>query len=73
MTVTASQLRGNIYRLLDDVAKTGQPLLVKRRGHVLKIVAATTRSKVDQLRKRHCIEGDPESLVHVDWSTEWRP
>ena len=25
------------------------------------------------LPKRDIIVGDPEALVHLDWSTEWRP
>lgn len=73
MTVTASQLRGNIYRLLDQVAETGDPLLISRHGHVLKIVPVCSGSKLARLVKHDCIVGDPESLVHHDWSSEWRP
>ena len=73
MTVTASQLRGNIYRLLDQVAATGQPLVIRRHGHDLKIVPVSSGSKLDRLVKHDCIVGDPESLVHQDWSSEWRP
>jgi hypothetical protein len=25
------------------------------------------------LPKRDLIDGDPESLVHLDWSSEWQP
>jgi hypothetical protein len=73
MTVTASQLRGNIYRLLDQVAETGEPLVIRRHGHVLKIVPDYTGSKLDRLVKHDCIVGDPDALVHQDWSPEWRP
>lgn len=73
MTITASQLRGNIYRLLDQVAETGQPLVIHRPGHDLKIIPVSTGSKLGRLVKRDCMVGDPELLVHHDWSSEWRP
>ena len=73
MTVTVSQLRGNIYRLLDQVSETGEPLVIRRRGHDLKILPMRPGSKFDRLVKHDCIVGDPESLVHTDWSSEWRP
>jgi len=27
--------------------------------------------KLDRLKKRDCIVGDPEDLVHIEWSKEW--
>lgn len=71
MAVSASTLRTNIYRLLDQVIETGQPLEVERKGHRLKIVPEKPLQKMDCLVKRDCIVGDPEQLVHIDWSTEW--
>ncbi len=38
MAITASKLRENIYRLLDQVLNTGVPIEVKRRGKILKII-----------------------------------
>lgn len=73
MIVTASKLRGNIYRLLDEVAETGRPLEIRRRGRLLKIVAVGSGSKLSRLTPHRCIVGDPEDLVHSDWSEEWRP
>jgi len=71
MTVTASQLRNDIYRMLDKVLETGSPLIVERKGRRLKIVCDETPSKLSRLVKHDCIAGDPEDLVHMDWSTEW--
>ena len=73
MTVTASALRRNIYRLLDVVVATGQPLSVKRSDRVLQIVAANPASKLARLRPHKCMRVDPEDLVHLDWSKEWKP
>ena len=71
MVVSASELRSRIYRLLDQVAETGQPLEIERKGEHLFVVAERKRSKMDSLIKRKCIVGDPETLVHMDWSETW--
>jgi antitoxin (DNA-binding transcriptional repressor) of toxin-antitoxin stability system len=73
MAVTASRLRENIYGLLDKVLETGEPLVVERKGRVLKIVPEGRRPKLSRLVRRPCIKGRAEALVHVDWSKEWRP
>jgi hypothetical protein len=73
MTVTASVLRKNIYHMLDKVLATGKPLEVKRKQGVVKIIAEQTSSKLERLKKHSCIQGDPEELVHSDWSGEWQP
>lgn len=73
MTVTASKLRQNIYQLLDRVIETGQPLEIQRKGRKLRIVPAAPISRLARLPKRKCIKGDPEELVSIDWSGEWKP
>ncbi len=73
MAIKASALRENIYRLLDEVLETGIPIEIERRGKILRIAAAETRSKLDNLRPRPYLLTDPEELVHLDWSEEWRP
>ena len=76
MKITASKLRENIYKLLDQVLETGTPVEIERRGRKLRIVPGDDppRSKLDRLEPRpHAIVGDPEDLVHLDWSTEWKP
>ncbi len=74
MPITASELRARIYKLLDEVLETGIPIEVERRGRILKIAAEEQPSKLARLERRdHVIKGDPMSLVHIDWSGEWRP
>ncbi len=73
MTVTASVLRKDIYQLLDQVLATGKPLSVKRKNGVVKIVPEKPVSKLSRLKEHNCIIGDPEDLVHMDWSKEWKP
>ena len=73
MRLTASRLRQDIYRILDEVLETGVPLEIERRGKVLRIVPPQECSKLDSLPRRDCLRTDPEEIVHVDWSETWRP
>jgi len=72
MAITASTLRGNIYRLLDQVLESGQPLEIERKGELLKIIPENRSAKMSRLIKHPCLQGDPESIVHMDWSDEWQ-
>lgn len=76
MTVTASKLRENVYKILDTVLETGVPVEIVRGGRKLKIVPVDERpkGKLDRAKARpDALAGDPEDLVHIDWSREWRP
>lgn len=74
MALTASKLRENIYRILDEVLDTGVPVEIERRGRMLKIVAVETRGRLANLETNpSLVVGDPEDLVHMDWSAEWKP
>jgi hypothetical protein len=67
--VTASELRANVYKLLDEVLETGSVLEVERKGRLLRIAADTPGSKLDRLQKRpDFVRGDAADLVHLDWS-----
>jgi antitoxin (DNA-binding transcriptional repressor) of toxin-antitoxin stability system len=72
--VTASQLRADIYNLLDRVIETGEPLEIERNGVVVRLVAPRGRSWLDRLPRREgVVTGDPEDLVELDWSELWNP
>jgi hypothetical protein len=74
MAVTASQLRANVYRLLDDVLESGRPLEIERKGKILVIAPQEPQSLWDRLPRREgAIVGDPDELIHIDWSSEWNP
>jgi hypothetical protein len=71
--VTATELRRNIYRFLDEVLDTSIPLEVERKGRRIIIAPAEQGPRLERLEPHPgCIIGDPEELVHVDWSGEWR-
>lgn len=74
MVVTASELRQNINKLLDQVLDSGVPLEIERNGRRLRVVPVDAPSKLDRLIEHPgYIVRDPEELVHIDWSHEWRP
>jgi prevent-host-death family protein len=73
MIVSASALRQNIFKLLDEVLETGKPLRIRRKGKYLTIVPAAPADKFKNLKKRKIMVGDPEDFVHLDWSGEWKP
>ena len=72
--LTASRLRADVYRVLDGVLETGIPAVIDRRGRTLRIVPVKPTNRLDCLVARpDFIKGDPEDLVHLDWSSAWRP
>ena len=70
---TASELRADVYRLLDSVLETGSPVEIERKGRVLKIVEDKPVPKLSKLIKRAYLHGQPEDIVHMDWSRAWKP
>ncbi len=72
MPVTASELRANIYRLLDQVLETGEPLEIERNGRRLRVVPDQRPSKLDRLVPHPgTVVGDLEDIIHMDWSVYW--
>ncbi|HXM44948.1 MAG TPA: hypothetical protein VN924_27165 [Bryobacteraceae bacterium] len=71
MRVTASKLRENIYRILDEAIETGVPVEIIRKGVVLRIVLEKPPSKLARLKKRDIFVGDPDDIIGMDWSSEW--
>jgi hypothetical protein len=69
--ITASKLRENVYRILDEAIETGVPVEVIRKGTVLTIVPPKRASKLAKLKKRTGFVGDLDDIVSMDWSKEW--
>jgi hypothetical protein len=71
---SVSRLRADLYRVLDQVLETGVPVEVERRGRRLRISAVEEGDRLAALKPRPgYLKGDPDSVVHLDWSEEWRP
>jgi len=72
--VTATELRKDVYRLLDQVIDSGETIEVNRKGKLIRIEPADKVNTLASLKPHpDCIRGDPEDLVHMDWSTNWQP
>lgn len=73
--ITISRLRQDIYNILDRVLETGVPVFIRRKVKVLKITVEEKANKLESLKgkdKRDIICDDPDDLVHLDWSSEWK-
>jgi hypothetical protein len=72
MRLTASKLRQDLYRVLDEILEKGIEVEIERRGKILRILPPEPSSKLSRLERRDCLRTDPEDLVHIDWSSEWK-
>lgn len=77
MAISATKLRADIYRLLDEVLESGKSLEVERNGKIL-VIAPKEPIDVEAFwdrlpRRKGAIVGDPDELIHMDWSSEWNP
>lgn len=71
--ITVTRLRSDLYKVIDEVIKTGIPVEIDRNGKKVQIVAVEPKLKLDNLIKRpEVIIGDPETLVHIDWLEHWK-
>ena len=75
--MTATELRSKLYRVLDSIIETGEPVDIVRKGRRIRISALEPPPADDILRRleQHpdYVAGDPDDLVHMDWSDSWRP
>ncbi|MBV7328256.1 type II toxin-antitoxin system Phd/YefM family antitoxin [Chloroflexi bacterium TSY] len=70
-TVTPTELRSNIYHLLDEVLNTGMPLEIKKGEQRLRIVPVKKVDKLQNLISRpDVIQGNPDDLVDIHWDSE---
>ena len=73
MAISASRLRQDIYRILDRILATGEPVEIERKGKKLTIVPADQPGRLERMPRRDYLKVDPEEIVEIDWSSEWRP
>ena len=78
--LTPTQLRQDLYRILDDVVATGRPIEIARNGRLLQITlverSATDGATLDLSaleRRPGLIVGDSGELPDVHWDEAWRP
>jgi PHD/YefM family antitoxin component YafN of YafNO toxin-antitoxin module len=70
MIVTTTELRRNLYNLLDQLILTGKPIEIKRKNKVLKIIVEPSKSKLDNLKKRDVLNCKPDEIINNNWEKE---
>ena len=74
MAHSATDLRKNIYKILDKVLEDGVPIEIERKGRLLRIIPVDVKPATERAAPMpDLIVGDPATLEHVDWSSEWQP
>jgi antitoxin (DNA-binding transcriptional repressor) of toxin-antitoxin stability system len=72
--MNATQLRIELYRVLDRILETGEEVEIERNGRLLRISPKKAAGAWDRLVERPgAVRGSPDDLVDIDWSDEWKP
>jgi len=72
MAISVTKLRASLYEIVDRVIETGVPVEIERKGERLRLEPTKRKTKLQKLVKHpETIVGDPEDIVHMDWSAEW--
>jgi hypothetical protein len=72
--LTATELRADVYRILDSVIETGRSRTIVRGGSRLVItLEADRRLDLDSLPRREATPCSPDELVETSWEGEWKP
>ncbi len=72
--MTPTELRNDIYRVLDDVLQSGVPQEIIRGSRTLLLVpAGSRRLRLADLPRREALACSPDELVATSWDQEWSP
>ncbi|MDY0091685.1 MAG: type II toxin-antitoxin system Phd/YefM family antitoxin [Candidatus Vecturithrix sp.] len=71
-TLSKPQMGETMYRLLEQVIKSQIPVDIEFQGKTLRIsVEERSCNKLANLEPHpDCLVGEPEDIVHLDWSGE---
>lgn len=67
MKLSATELRQNLYRIIDTVIATGETVEVERKHGTVRIVSEQKRSIWDSLEVHDVVAGD----IEMDWTHAW--
>ncbi len=72
MSISVSELRQKIFSEIDKVIVTGQPLEIRRKGRLLKIVLEEKKTKLSSLvTRKDIVTCSDDELIYNDWLKEW--
>jgi len=74
MTITPTDFRKDLFKLLDMLLETGKVLEINRNGKIFKVIPPKKVKKVDRLvPHKDAVVGNSDDFVSMDWSNEWKP
>ncbi|MFP4088237.1 MAG: hypothetical protein ACLFUL_15755 [Desulfobacteraceae bacterium] len=68
--MTLTTLRSKLFKTVDEVIRTGIPVVIERKGHRVKIILEEKPNKLDNLKPHDCIVGNPDDLISLEVG-EW--
>ena len=71
MRITVSQLRKDIFRILDQVIEKNETIEILHKGRSIRIVPTERRGKLKNLKKRKYSDEPLSAFDHIDWTHEW--
>ncbi len=72
--MTATELRRNVYNVLDEVLATGKPQEILRQGRKLLIISAEPgKRSFASAPKRQILRCSFDELVATSWEDAWNP
>ena len=74
--ISPTELRRNLYRILDEVLLTGRAQEITRNGRRLLLVAAEPserRRRIDEMPRRDYLACTPQELIDTHWDYEAEP
>jgi len=69
-----TELRKNIFSVLDTVLDEGRPVKVERRNRTLWIISDNPPSRTERLKNKKrdkCFIGNSDDILTIDWAVEW--
>lgn len=72
--LTAPRLRAELFRILDQVLATGDPVEVQRPTGSVRIIRDPSSRKLAALTPHPgTINGNPDDLAALSWEQSWKP
>ena len=77
MNISASTLRQNVYKTLDEIVETGKEVKINRKGKKLKIILDSSdkgkqKNNLLNLKKRKITSCREDDLIYIDWYSKWK-
>jgi hypothetical protein len=69
-----TNLRKNLFGILDKAARTGKSIEIESKGRKFRIIALKEPGRFSNLQKHPDVfSGNLDRLIDISWMTEWRP